>query len=195
MFICFLQIWCQWRCDWTWKISHGQNEPWVSVRNSSQKNLSLDDSKPTYPYSTCLRSGALCIHGEVQLFSLLLEVMMEPRSWPPQRFNKNSFAFTIWTKSVTQVLNINDGTWKCGGDMNIRRQGVRGLIFEKKKNSWRIVKEAWKRHLFGQLIWQGKAQYLAIYQSLPLGSKSSIFDQIWSIYLIWRFHFYLKYKE
>ena len=36
---------------------------------------------------------------------------------------------------------------------------------------------------------------LAIYQNLPLGSKSSIFDQIWSIYLIWRFHFYLKYKE
>ena len=35
----------------------------------------------------------------------------------------------------------------------------------------------------------------AIYQILPLGSKSSIFDQIWSIYLIWRFHFYLKYKE
>ena len=35
----------------------------------------------------------------------------------------------------------------------------------------------------------------AIYQTLPLGSKSSIFDQIWSIYLIWRFHFYLKYKE
>jgi len=25
----------------------------------------------------------------------------------------------------TEVLNINDGTWKCGGDMNIRRQGVR----------------------------------------------------------------------
>ena len=112
-------------------------------------------------YLSCLRSGALCIHGEVQLFLLLLEVMMEPRSWPPQRFNKNSFVFTIWTKSVwmTQVLNINDGTWKCGGDMNIRRQGVRGLIFEKKKNSRRIVKEAWRWHLFGQLTWQGRAQY------------------------------------
>ena len=36
---------------------------------------------------------------------------------------------------------------------------------------------------------------MAIYQILPLGSKSSIFDQIWSIYLIRRFHFYLKYKE
>ena len=35
----------------------------------------------------------------------------------------------------------------------------------------------------------------AIYQTLPLGSKSSIFDQMWSIYLIWRFHFHLKYKE
>ena len=38
-------------------------------------------------------------------------------------------------------------------------------------------------------------KFPAIYQILPLGSKSSIFDQIWSIYLIWRFHFYLKYKE
>ena len=36
---------------------------------------------------------------------------------------------------------------------------------------------------------------VAIYQNLPLGSKSSIFDKIWPIYLIWRFHFYLKYKE
>ena len=112
-------------------------------------------------YLSCLRSGALCIQGEVQLFSLLLEVMMEPRSWPPQRFKENSFVFTIWTKLVwlIQALNLNDGTWKCGGDMNIRRQGVRGLIFQEKKNSRRIVKEAWKRHLFGQLTWQGRAQY------------------------------------
>ena len=30
---------------------------------------------------------------------------------------------------------------------------------------------------------------------MPTGSRSSIFDQLWSINSIWRFHFYLKYKE
>ena len=40
---------------------------------------------------------------------------------------------------------------KCGGDMSIRGQGEGGLVFEEKKNFRRIVKEAWKWHLFGQL--------------------------------------------
>ena len=48
------------------------------------------------------------------------------------------------------------------------------------------------RFLFWDMRYE---EYLAIYQTMPLGSKSSIFDQIWSIYLIRRFHFYLKYKE
>ena len=56
MFICIFQIWCQWQCHWTWKVGHRQNEPWVSVRNSSQKTLSLDYSKPTFPFSSCMIS-------------------------------------------------------------------------------------------------------------------------------------------
>ena len=47
---------------------------------------------------------------------------------------------------------------------------------------------------FAQRCWWRSNRW-AIYQTLPLGSKSSIFDQIWSIYLIWRFHFHLIYIE
>ena len=72
-------------------------------------------------------------------------------------------------------------------------------------NGDRRTKHQRRQHQRNYWRWGGRSSnhsgifhfqgYWAIYQTLPLGSKSSIFDQIWSIYLIWRFHFYLKYKE
>ena len=63
--------------------------------------------------------------------------MTEPPSLLPQRFHSFFIQRSLFRHYVTegdpggdwflQVLNVNEGTWKSGGDLNIRRQGVSKL--------------------------------------------------------------------